>query len=64
MSREQRWRYTDPDGTTEMSEAEILKHYYPYWCEQMKRVGKAQQISEQACIEDWVIVHWAEKVTP
>ena len=65
-----RWRYVEPGDfgnhgepvIVEMSEAEILAEYYPYWQEQMRRVGKESQISEQECINDWVVVHWAELV--
>lgn len=62
-----RWRYQEPgnDGEphiVEMSEAEILAAYYPYWQAQMRRVGKEAEISEQSCIDDWVVVHWAEQV--
>jgi len=46
-----------------VTEAEILRTYFPYWSEQMRRVGKADQISEAACIEDFVTVHWATEVT-
>ena len=63
-----RWRYVEPGPVHgqpivhELSESEILVEYYSWWIGQMHRVGKADQISERACIEDWVIVHWAEKV--
>jgi len=65
-----RWRYVTPGDfgnhgepvIVEMSEAEIIATYYPYWQEQMRRVGKESQISEQECINDWVVVHWAEEV--
>lgn len=59
------WRYLEmgSDGqpvVVTMSEEDIIREYYPYWQEQMRRAGKADQISEQGCIEDWVVVHWAE----
>lgn len=61
------WRHVSPgeDGqpiVTVMTEAQIIAEYYPFWCEQMKKVGKADLISEQSCIDDWVVVHWAEEV--
>lgn len=62
------WSYLEPNdpatGDWEarvitMTEQEILDEYYPYWQERMWKVGKADLISPQNCIEDWVVVHWA-----
>lgn len=53
------WRYQDPDGTYDITDAEILAAYFPYWSEQMRKAGKDEFISEARCIEDWVVVHWA-----
>lgn len=47
-----------------LSEEAILASYYDYWQERMIRANKQDQISEQACIEDWVIIHWATEATP
>ena len=45
------------------SDDDIIKMYYEYWCGRMKEVGKESEISEQNCIEDWVIINWAvEKI--
>lgn len=41
------------------SDDDIIKMYYEYWCNRMKEVGKESEISEQNCIEDWVVIHWA-----
>lgn len=41
------------------SEEQILLSYYDYWCSRMVSAGKADDISEEACIDDWTIVHWA-----
>jgi hypothetical protein len=44
------------------SEPQILKSYYGYWCERMVSAGKnLENYTEQDCIEDWCIVHWAEQ---
>lgn len=58
------WQYTEPgdDGkavTKVVTDAEIMATFYPWWCSQMEKVGKAHFISPQTCIEDWVVVHWA-----
>lgn len=54
--------YVDPpDGPTviEMTEAQILEEYWPYWKEQMEKVGRSELISPERCIQDWVTVNWA-----
>ena len=42
-----------------VSEAQIIKEYYPYWCQRMREVGKEHLISREECIDDWVVLHWA-----
>ena len=56
------WQYDDQDGRHIFTEEEILEIYYPHWKREMTRIGKVDQISERACIEDWVVVNWAWKV--
>lgn len=41
---------------------DILTYYYPDWCLRMKDAGKEHLISEERCIEDWVMVYWAKEV--
>ena len=65
MSR--RWRYIEPGPSLEpiervFTDEEILATYYAYWQERMRHVGKADQISPENCIEDWVVVNWAEEI--
>jgi hypothetical protein len=45
-----------------MTRAEILAQFFPYWSGEMRRIGKAHEISEESCVEDFVIVHWAWRV--
>lgn len=47
----------------EASEEEILQSYYPSWCDRMRAIHKADLISDQLCIEDFVAVHWAWDAT-
>jgi len=61
------WTYIEPGEDGEVvehfvSREEILSTYYPWWCEQMRKAGKADQISEEHCIEDWITVNWASLV--
>jgi hypothetical protein len=43
-----------------LSEQEILNQYYHYWATKMIANGR-QDISEEKCIQDWCLVHWAER---
>lgn len=54
-----RFRYNDLDGVKTVTEDEIIRDYFSYWQAQMIKVGKADQITREACIEDWVVIHWA-----
>lgn len=49
-----------------MSEKEILDSYWLYWCSQMElKYGKNHPLTTQEnCIEDWVVVHWAVEKPP
>lgn len=63
------WSYLEPGENDEvvtvvMSEADIIATCYSWWQAQMRSVGKAHLISERACIEDWVVVHWAGRAYP
>ena len=51
----------DPNADTVVCKTreEILLEYYPYWSERMKKNGKADMISEDLCIDDWIVVNWA-----
>ena len=40
-------------------EDQIIASYYPYWKGKMIEVGKADMVSKERCIEDWIVVHWA-----
>jgi hypothetical protein len=44
------------------TEGQILAGYFNYWAKGMERVGKAHLISHENCLEDWIVVHWAEEV--
>lgn len=59
-----RWKVQDPSGEYVVTEAEILATYYQYWAAQMVKVGKASLVTPAACIEDWVVIHWAWEIDP
>ncbi len=62
------WQYNEPreqdfaNVIVTVTEAEILREYYPFWCGQMHRVGKILMATEERCIEDWATIHWAWRV--
>ena len=62
---ERKWSYVEPadDGVTAVkivkTEKEILDIYWGWWSAKMKEIGKEDLISEKACVEDWIVVHWA-----
>lgn len=41
------------------SQEQILKSYYTYWNKKMFESGNADQVSEENCIQDWIVVHYA-----
>lgn len=62
-----KWAYPEQgDGgdpvTVVMTDEEVLATYYPWWSGEMKRLKRDALISEQNCIDDWVVVHWAQEV--
>jgi hypothetical protein len=63
-----RWSYVEPgdDGVTPvtvtMTDDDIIRDYYAWWKGEMERAGKTHLISEQHCIDDFVVVHWAQLV--
>ena len=44
-----------------LSEEDILNHYWDHWCERMHEIDLSDLISKENCINDWCIVHWAER---
>ena len=40
---------------------QILNSYYTHWATKMIEHNKQSDISEDLCIEDWCIIHWAEE---
>ena len=60
-----KFKIVDPDENgnpveTIMTEDEIIETFWDYWCSRMREVGKEAEISRENCIQDWVVIHWAE----
>lgn len=60
------YSYVEPSEFNELeatkfvlSEEEILKDYWDYWCDRMKEAGKAEEINKKNCIDDFCAIHWA-----
>lgn len=59
--------YVEPAGPQEpeahrevvRTEQQIVDEYFEQWKQQMIRAGHKDLISEERCVEDWVVVHWA-----
>jgi hypothetical protein len=54
-----------PDGsrlTITVSDRYILMVYWHYWSARMAFAGKRDQVSQQSCIDDWCVVHWATEL--
>lgn len=60
--RNRKWKYIDPSGEYEKTESDILAKYFECWSARMKKTGREHLISEERCIEDWVVVNWAQEV--
>lgn len=43
-----------------LSEQDIIDDYYVWWSTKMILNGN-EDISRERCIEDWCIVHWAQR---
>ncbi len=59
------WRYQDLDGIHDLTDEEILATYWEWWQAQMLKLAtqKVVEISQEACIQDFVVVHWAWEIT-
>lgn len=45
-----------------LSEQEILDQYWIYWFTKMiNNQQPLEELTTERCIEDWCIVHWAER---
>lgn len=62
------YRYVDIDENGDyieniISDVRILEVYWDFWVEQMKKANvDPKMIHEEACIEDFQVVHWAYHV--
>lgn len=40
---------------------QILKFYWHHWNRKMFQAGLGYEVTEDRCIEDWIVSHWAEE---
>ncbi len=50
------------DGVITLSEADVLEEYFNYWCMKMEAAGRSDMISDERCIEDYIVGNWARRV--
>ncbi len=55
--------YCDPDGDHYITDEQIIREYYPYWAGRMLSVGKILMATQENCIDDFCVGHWATEVT-
>jgi len=46
-----------------VTEEDVRRDYYPYWCERMKSLGRENMINFEACWIDYKVVNWAEEIS-
>lgn len=57
------YRHVDPDGFHDYTEKQILDWYWNFWSRKMKERGRPEEyITEENCIEDWVVCNWAWEI--
>jgi hypothetical protein len=61
------WAYIEPGPNNEpvrvvVSEDELRQTFWPWWQERMIRAGKENLVTFENCVEDFIVVHWAELV--
>ena len=52
--------YNELDEIIQISEDEIIKQYWDYYCKQMAKVNKIP--TKRNCIENFVVTNWAWEV--
>ena len=56
------YEYEDQGGKHVISRDEIISSYFEYWKQKMIKAGKEDLISEDNCISDFIVIHWAYKI--
>lgn len=60
-----KWIVLSPEGDEVVSEEEIISGgYFDYWKSKMEsKFGvDSELITKENCIEDWVVIHWAQEI--
>jgi len=64
------WSFAEMDTNTAgeiyvksvtMSDQEILDYYWDYWSSKMLAEGPNDMCTVENCIDDFCIIHWAER---
>lgn len=54
----------ESDSLITWSESEILNYYWDHWSNVMIKRGFSPAITEQNCIDEFIVVYWAWEVFP
>lgn len=57
-----KWEFIDQTGRYVVTDREILHIYYEYWEAQMYRALRQDEVNTEACIQDFVTVHFARQI--
>ena len=60
--RRKLYRVIDLDGEYIITDAEIIRTYFPWWCSQMRKANVGYLISAERCIEDFCVGHWTLEI--
>ena len=44
------------------TEEDVMREYYPFWCERMLSLGREHLISFETCWQDYKAIHWGEEI--
>ncbi len=54
------WNGCDDQHPTCWSVEQIIDHYWSYWSDAMKKkFGEGVELTQEQCLEDWIVVNWA-----
>jgi hypothetical protein len=59
---EPRYRYDTPEGEQTITRSEVLARYMDHFAARLRRMGREAEITEAACVDDFIVTHWAWQI--